>query len=122
MDDITPISELKSTIKQFCEARNWDQFHDPKELAIGISTEANELLDIFRFKNRSQMLEQLKDPKTREAISSELADVFYFILRFSQMNNIDLSEALARKMEINEIKYPINKAHGNNAKSTEYID
>lgn len=122
MDNKVLISELKDAVKQFCEDRNWNQFHDPKELSIGISTEANELLDIFRFKNKEQMVQQLSDPKTRKEISSELADVFYFILRFSQMNNIDLSDALARKIKINDKKYPIEKAWGNNSKSKEYID
>ena len=51
MDDYT-VKELSDMIKHFCEARDWDQFHNPKDLAIGISTEANELLDIFRFKSK----------------------------------------------------------------------
>ena len=53
-DQITTLGELKRKVQQFCEERDWDQFHNPKDLAIGVSTEANELLDIFRFKTEQQ--------------------------------------------------------------------
>lgn len=120
MDRVVTISELKDIIKKFCEARDWDKFHSPKELAIGISTEANELLQLFRFKTKEQMEEQLKDSDSREQISDELADVFYFVLRFAERNNFDLSEALTRKMKSNELKYPVEKVRGKNNKYDEY--
>ena len=65
--------ELIQLVKNFCEARDWDQFHNPKDLAIGISTEANELLDLFRFKSEEQMQEIFNSPK-REKVEEELAD------------------------------------------------
>lgn len=113
------IEKLSLVVKDFCEERDWDQFHDPKELSIGMSTEANELLEIFRFKTKDQMAEMMKDPETRKEISGELADVFYFLLRFSQMNNFDLEKCLLDKMERNKDRYTVEKAKGNNKKYSE---
>ena len=74
-------------------------------MAIGISTEAGELLDHFRFKTLEQMDAMMKDPGRKEEISDELADVFFFVLRFAQKNNIDLTEAFFNKMEKNAKKF-----------------
>ncbi|MFH1211737.1 MAG: nucleotide pyrophosphohydrolase [Candidatus Woesearchaeota archaeon] len=109
MDSKTNINELKEKVKKFCEDRDWERFHNPKDLAIGVVTEASELLDHFRFKSDEQMREMLNDPKKRVEIGEEIADIFYFLLRFAQMNNIDLATELDRKLEINNKKYPIEK-------------
>lgn len=120
MDKETSVEELKELVKTFCEARDWDQFHDPKELAIGIVTESSELLDHFRFRSREQMESMLSDEKKRQEISEELADTLWFILRFSQMYNIDLSSELKKKMSKNDKKYPVDKVKGNNMKYHEF--
>lgn len=119
MDKNTTIAELKNKVKEFCEARDWDKFHNPKELAIGISTEANELLQIFRFKTPEEMSE-LMHSKRKTEVEDELADCFYFILRFAQTNNIDLSAAVTNKLVKNSQKYPISKAKGSNKKYNEF--
>jgi len=119
MDKDITVEELKNIVKKFCEDRDWDQFHDPKELAIGISTEANELLQIFRFKDKKQMDDLMMSDKKQE-VEEELADVVYFALRFAQMNNIDLSAAIEKKIEKNNKKYPVDKAKGCNKKYNEY--
>lgn len=111
--------ELKEKVKKFCEDRDWDQYHNPKDLAIGLSTEANELLDLFRFKTDLQLGDMLLDSNKREQISEELADVLFFLLRFSQMYDFDLKKALDDKIEKNNMKYPIDKAKGRNDKYTE---
>jgi len=113
------ISELIQKVQAFCEEREWDQFHNPKDLAIGISTEGNELLDIFRFKSDEDMKKILANPQKREMIVDELADVFFFVLRFAQMNQIDLGDGLESKIKKNEMKYPVNKSKGNNIKYNE---
>jgi NTP pyrophosphatase (non-canonical NTP hydrolase) len=112
------LNELIETIKTFCEQRDWDQYHNPKDLAIGISTEAAELLDLFRFKNGEEIQQTITNK--REHIEDELADVLFFVLRFAQTNQIDLSSALLHKMEKNALKYPIDKVKGNNKKYNEY--
>lgn len=113
------LDDLTRLVQQFCEARDWDQFHNPKDLAIGIATEAGELLDLFRFQTDENMAAMLKNPVERTKIGEELADVFYFLLRFSQLYGFDLGEALVRKMKINEAKYPVETAKGSNRKSSE---
>ena len=118
MDTNTSIQDLKNKVKEFCEIRDWDQFHNPKELAIGISTEANELLQIFRFKSEKEMKDIMNSQK-RIQVEEELADIFHFILRFSQMHNIDLSTALLTKMIKNNKKYPVEKSKGSNKKYNE---
>lgn len=118
-DDSATINELKGKVKKFCKERDWDQFHNPKDLAIGISTEASELLDIFRFKREGDIEDIMLNPIKRQMIGEELADVLYFLLRFAQMNNFDLSFELEKKIKKNAVKYPVNKAKGSNKKYNE---
>lgn len=118
MNDVT-IEELMKKVKDFCVERDWDQFHNPKDLAIGISTEANELLDIFRFKSDSEMKQIIADPRKKEHVEEELSDTLFFILRFAQMNEIDLGECLDKKIKKNNQKYPVDKIRGKNLKYTE---
>jgi NTP pyrophosphatase (non-canonical NTP hydrolase) len=119
MDDTTTISELKDLVKKCCEERDWDKFHNPKDLAIGIITESSELIEHFRFKSLAEIEEMFSDIKKKNKISEELSDVFYFVLRFAQMCNIDLTTELIRKNAINESKYPVEKCKGLNKKYTE---
>lgn len=119
MDSKTTIEELKKIVKDFCEERDWDQYHNPKDLAIGISTEANELLDIFRFKSEEQMQLIMKTADRRSHVEDELADTFFFILRFAQLNGIDLDNILRNKLEVNNQKYPKELVRGSNKKYNE---
>lgn len=115
-DAITTISDLKSKVKTFCEARDWDQYHNAKDLAIGVSTEAGELLDLFRFKSPEEVEGMFRNPREREDIEDELSDVLFFVLRLGQKYDIDLVKALERKMKKNERKYPVEKTRGSNKK------
>lgn len=119
-DNETTIDYLKNMVKEFCEKRDWNQFHNPKDLAIGISTEASELLQIFRFKDEEDIKEIMNSDK-RIKVEEELADVFYFVLRFAQTNNIDLSNAITDKINKNDKRYPVEKVKGSNKKYDEYI-
>ena len=119
MDDQASVAELKRKVQSFCEARNWDQFHNAKDLAIGILTEACELLEHFRFRSGKELSKLVANPSTRENIEDELADVLFFVLRFAQRFGIDLDEALIKKLEKNELRYPVGKARGSNQKYTD---
>jgi NTP pyrophosphatase (non-canonical NTP hydrolase) len=112
-NDLYVMSEM---IRKFCTERDWDQFHNPKDLAIGISTEANELLDLFRFQSAQQVNDLMQDPQTLTLVQEELADVLFFVLRFAQMNGIDLQQSLVDKLAKSAVKYPIEQAKGNNQK------
>ena len=114
------IEDYKNRIAEFCEARDWDQFHDAKELAIGLVTESAELLDLFRFKSVSEAEDLFQNPNSREKIEDEIADVFYFLLRFSQRYDVDLRSALESKLKKNAQKYPVELSRGNNRKYTDF--
>ena len=119
MDKEVKVEELKNIVAEFCDERDWGQFHNPKDLAIMISTEASELLQIFRYKDIKQV-EQLMLSTKREDVEDEVADVLFGVLRFAQMNDIDLSESLKNKIEKNNKKYPLEKVKGCNKKYNEY--
>lgn len=110
------VSDLTQKIQSFCEERDWNQFHNPKDLAIGMSTESNELLDLFRFKNEQDIKEIMENPETRVRVEEEFADVLFFVLRFAERNGIDVKEALEMKIAKNAKKYPVEKAKGKNLK------
>jgi NTP pyrophosphatase (non-canonical NTP hydrolase) len=120
VDATKPIAEMKDTVRKFCEARDWDEFHGAKDLAIGVVTEASELLEIFRFKSDPEISAMLEDRMSRLEISHELADSLFFILRFAQRFDFDLATALEEKMKLNEQKYPVSRAKGSNRKYSEY--
>ncbi len=121
-DGRTTVDDLKSLVAGFCAERDWDMYHNPKDLAIGMATEASELLEIFRFKDAAQSAAAVSDPVRGIDIRDELSDVFYFVLRFAQMNGIDLTEALEEKLEKNAEKYPADRVRGRNEKYNEYND
>ena len=119
MDEERTFGELKEAIGVFCQERDWDQFHTAKDLAIGVSTEASELLEIFRFKGEKEIESLMESEKGRDMIGQEIADVMYFALRFAQLYDFDVSDELLRKLELNRKKYPVEKAKGSNKKYTE---
>jgi len=112
------LAELQQAVQQFCEARDWDQFHGQKDLAIGLVTEASELLEHFRFLSAEECDARLMDRRTD--IEIELADIFFFLLRFAQLYEVDLGAALARNLERNDKRYPVEKARGSNKKHTDF--
>ena len=105
-DRTVTLDQLKSWVRDFCEERNWDPYHGPKDLAIGLVTESSELLELFRFVPEGELAELMRKPEFRAKAADELADSLYFILRFSQLYGFDLSDCLAQKMVKNAKKYP----------------
>ena len=120
MDHKTNIHELKEKVRKFSEDRDWDQYHNAKDLAVGVILESAELLDHFRFKSEKEVEEMFKNPEKKEQISEEMADVLHLILRLAQKYDVDLTSTLDRKMKKNEKKYPLEKAKGSNKKYTEF--
>ena len=119
MDSDATVDALKGLVRAFCEERDWDQYHNAKELAIGVVTEGSELLDQFRFRSPAEVDAMFTDAAKRDAITEEMSDVLFFLLRMAQMYDIDLSKQLKRKIEINAQKYPISLAKGSNRKYSE---
>lgn len=118
-DEVRKIQEIKDFVKKYCEERDWDQFHNAKELAIALVLEAGELLEPFRFKSEKEIEELFKNAKKREEIEDEMADVLYFLIRIAQRYDVDLANAFDRKMEKSAKKYPVDKARGSNKKYNE---
>lgn len=119
MDHKTNIKELKEKVKNFCEARDWDQFHGAKDLATALIIEAAELLEHFRWKSEKEVKEVFENAEKKERIEEEMADILYFLVRMAQMYDIDLSDALEKKLQKNEKKYPTDKFKGSNKKYNE---
>jgi len=120
MDSRTNIQELKDKIQKFCEDREWDQFHSAKDLAIGVSTEASELLEHFRFKSEKEVEEMLSNPDKKAKIGEEMADVMIFLTRLAQKYNFNLAESFDKKLAKSGSQYPVDLVKGSNKKYTEY--
>ena len=107
----------QETIKQvlkFRDDRNWKQFHNPKDLAISISLEAAELLEVFQWSADDVICESKKD-----RIKEELADVVNYCILMADACNLDLDEIVQAKIKRNNEKYPVEKAYGSKEKYTE---
>ena len=110
--------KLVEVIKRFNEERDWDQFHNIKDVASAINIEASELQELFLWKKNGE-LDILLESK-RDAIESEVADIFAFLIIFCYKTNIDLEKVLLKKIEHNSSKYPVTKVKGSSKKYTEY--
>ena len=106
--------ETIDKVIQFRDARNWRQFHNPKDLAISLSLEASELLEVFQWSGEDLTCEGKMD-KIRE----ELADVLIYCILMADACGLDLDEIVQAKLKKNAEKYPVEKAYGNKAKYTE---
>lgn len=112
------LNELKQKLQQFVDERDWAQFHSPKNLAMAMIVEAAELVEHFQWNTEAESHE-LSDEK-REQVGHELADTFVYLLRIAQVLDIDLIEATNKKIILNALKYPADKARGKNNKYTDY--
>ena len=105
------IKKLTEALTKFRDARDWNQFHNPKDLAIALNIEAGELLELFLWKSHEQA--------NIEDIKEELADVLSFALLLADRYGLDISEIIMNKIKKNAEKYPIEKSKGSNKKYTE---
>lgn len=112
------MDEMTKRIVDFVKARDWEQFHNPKDVAISLSLEAAEVLEHFQWKDPEEIRAYIKSNK--DDIADELIDVLYWVLLMSYYFKVDLPSAFNRKMLKNEIKYPAEKAKGSHAKYTTY--
>lgn len=119
MDTQDSLQHLRLRINQFVFERDWAQFHTPKNLAMAMIVEAAELVEHFQWDTPSES-QQLAPEKLAE-VSHELADTFVYLLRIAEVLNIDLIKAANNKIDLNALKYPVDKAKGSNAKYTEYL-
>jgi len=113
----TTIEALTAEIRAFRDARDWLQFHNPKELAVAITAEAGELLQHFVWQDAAQCEQRVKE--RRAEIESEIADVAILLFELADNSGIDLAAAMRAKLARNEERYPVAKARGSNKKYNE---
>ncbi len=111
---MSDIKKLTEKIIKFRDARDWKQFHNPKDSAIALLSEATEVLDLFKWRNSKELETYAKEKK--KEIGDELSDVLYWVILMAYDLNIDLPKAYEEKMKENEKKYPIEKVKGKHAK------
>jgi len=109
--------EFEKKAIAFRDARDWKQFHNPKDVALSLVLEAAEAMEHFQWKNEAEMKEYVRAHKGE--IGDELADVVYWVAVMASDLKIDLPKVFAAKMKKNEKKYPVEKAKGKHAKYTE---
>lgn len=98
---------LKRSITQFSRARRWRKYHTPKNLAMAMSVEASEVVELFQWLTPKEAARLT--PKQREALSDELADTYIYLLRLAEVTRIDLIKAAFKKMKKNAVKYPVSR-------------
>jgi NTP pyrophosphatase (non-canonical NTP hydrolase) len=108
------ISKIQNQLEKFAIERDWRQFHTPKNLAMALSVEASELVEIFQWLKPEES--NSPDQKQIESINDEVADIAMYLLRFCSVLEIDLDSAIKSKLERNAEKYPINLSKGNSQK------
>ena len=111
------LANLRDQLRQFASERDLDQFHSPKTLAMALSGEAGELLEIFQWLTEEHSGNL--DAKAHAAASEEIADVLLFLIRLADRLGIDPADAAHRKLVANAQKYPVDKARGTSKKYTE---
>ena len=116
------LSELVAAVRRFRDARDWAQFHTPKNLAAATAIEAAELQERFLWKTDAEVDRDLADAAKRALVADEIADVVMFAMLLADRLGIDLAEAVTAKLAANERKYPIALARGNARKYTELRD
>ena len=111
---MSEIQELNELINKFRDERDWRQFHNEKDLAISISLEASELLELFQWKTSEEGTENLL------ALKDELADVLIYSFMLADNLNLDIEQVVKEKLNKNQQKYPINKSKGSKTKYTNF--
>jgi len=116
LDQKVTISELKERVDRFISEREWNKYHKPKDLSISIVLESSELLEHFQWLTDDEIETMLKDSQKLQQIESELADTVIYCLSLSNALCSDLSNAVLRKLEEDEKKYPSEKVKGSYTK------
>jgi NTP pyrophosphatase (non-canonical NTP hydrolase) len=111
-DTATTVAELREAMRRFVAEREWEQFHSPKNLVMGLAVEAAELMEHFLWIDLDASREVARDPVQRSAVADEMADVACYLLALCNTLGIDLSEAVRSKLAKNAIKYPVEKCKG----------
>jgi NTP pyrophosphatase (non-canonical NTP hydrolase) len=112
VDASTTVHDLKTLVRQFVRQRDWEQFHTPKNLSMGIAVEAAELMEVFQWHDAAASTSLLREARVRRAAQEELADVLIYCLAFANRTGIDIAGAVSVKLSRNRRKYPARTFRG----------
>ncbi|MGW7098666.1 nucleotide pyrophosphohydrolase [Streptomyces sp. NPDC054838] len=110
---------LQRRLADFAAARDWAEYHTPKNLAVALSVEASELVEIFQWLTPEQSAEVMERPESAHRVTDEVADVLAYLLQFCEVLGVDVLEALAAKIERNELRFPPKGGSSPNRHSSE---
>ena len=110
------MKKLKPAIKEFIRERDWEQYHAPKNLAMALSAEVAEIVEIFQWKKPEDQLSE----EEKEALRQEIGDVLIYLIELADKFEIDIVEAAKHKLTLNQNKYPADLVRGKADKYTEY--
>jgi len=112
------LSDLKQRLRDFAAARDWEQYHSPKNLTMALSVEVSEIVEHFQWLTEEQSKALPKDKQAE--VETELADTFIYLIRLADKLDVDLLAAASKKIKLNEEKYPAEKVRGSSKKYSEY--
>ncbi len=111
MKDIA-MDELSRKIREFCRTRDWERYHTPKNLSMSIAIESAELMEIFQWLTAEESAPNKIAQKMKSAIEDEIADIMIYSIRIAQVLDFDPLKAIEKKIEKNNLKYPVDKSKG----------
>lgn len=112
------MNEIKQRLREFAAARDWDQFHSPKNLSMALSVEVSELVECFQWLTEEQS--SSLNGSQMAAVTDEIADIQLYLIRLADKLGVDIGDAVKKKIEKNEAKYPADKVRGSSKKYNEY--
>ena len=109
---MSSLDEIKEKIKQFNLDRDWDKFHNPKDLLVALVSEVGELAECYRWLSADEMVRVHSDPEKKKKIEAEIADIMSYLIMICYKTDIDILKVIEQKIEKNTLKYPIDKSKG----------
>ncbi|MGT2530925.1 nucleotide pyrophosphohydrolase [Streptomyces nojiriensis] len=113
------LDRLRRRLVDFAAARGWEPYHTPKNLAVALSVEASELVEIFQWLTPEQSAKVMEEPESAHRVADEVADVLAYLLQFCEVLGVDVLDALAAKIERNELRFPVTGPPAPNRHSSE---
>jgi NTP pyrophosphatase (non-canonical NTP hydrolase) len=104
---LVDVSGLEAALQKFAAERGWDKFHSPKNLAMALTGEVGELVEVFQWLTEDESRTVAQDSRTSQSVRDELADVLLYVVRLASVLQVDLNEAVITKLDVNVRKYPV---------------
>ena len=112
-DEKTSILQLRKRVEKFVADRDWSKYHNPKNLSMSIAIEASELMELFQWVSEEELDRLMKDAHHFGKLQEELADVIIYCLSLANAADVDVTQAVVKKIDRNEHKYPVDQFKGN---------